>query len=268
VPLPVHNTDALDWSRGVQDRLTRENLLDLADGGIPAICVDGFLEDAAAEAILQAYSRLVHDYYDYYRDVVPRIAKCGPTVFEHQFAARERYFAEAGATKEQFAAALDGMPSPLEILQFDLRDRCGLSSRLATDRAFGDYFAGTLRSIENGTPVHIDFAPFESPGWEMISSVDAQLAANVYLDPLPAQGALTIYRRLWSPEDERYRFGDRFGYEDAVVGGTPHEVIASGRKTLVLFNSRCFHRVGVTGRRRLTYSFFLAFQDDELIFWS
>lgn len=238
------------------------------NGDIPAICLDGFLDDAAVDAIRQAYSRLVHGCC---RDVVPRIAKCGPSVFEHQFRARERYFAEARATEDQFLAVLDGMPSPLEIFQFDMSEQYGMCCGLAADRTFGDYFAGTLRSIKHGTPVRIDFAPFESPGLEMISSVDAPLAANVYLDPLPAQGTLTIFRKLWWPEGERYRFGDRCAYKDAVVGRTPHEVIAQVRELLVLFNSRCFHRVGATGRRRLTYSFFLAFlafQHNKLIFWS
>ena len=117
-------------------------------------------------------------------------------------------------------------------------------------------------------PVHIDFAPFESPGWEMISGVDAQLAANVYLDASPEQGDLVIYDKLWNPDDEQYRFEDRFGYSDAAVSEAPYEVLTPASGAIVLFNSRCFHRVVATGRRRLTFSFFLGFQDDEIILWS
>ncbi|HEX8907478.1 MAG TPA: hypothetical protein VF771_21715 [Longimicrobiaceae bacterium] len=255
------------WTRDVQHELTRANLLGLAAGDLPAIHLRRFIDQPAAAAIGRVYDGLVHGYY---RDVVPRITKCGPTAFEHEFGARGAYFAEARATDEVFSAAMAGagVVSPLQVFDRELRERCGWSISRASDRAFGEYFAGTLRSMDAGTPVHIDFAPYEEPGWEMISSVDAQLAANVYLDATGEEGSLVIYDRLWAPEDERFRFGDRFGYDDAAVEGAPSVVITPATGDLVLFNSRFFHRVQAPGHRRLTYSFFFAFHDDHLIAWS
>jgi carrier-protein-independent halogenase WelO5-like protein len=248
------------WVRGVQTELTAGNLAELARGRIPAIYLRSFVDDTTADDIGRLYGGLVHGHY---QDVVPRITKCGPTVFEHDFAGRSRYFAEARATE----AVLPSLPP---LAQFRERlSGCGLRSRVARDRSFGDYFAGTLRSIEEGTPVHIDFAPHESPSWEMISFVEAQLSANVYLDAPPRPGDLVLFDKLWQPEDETFRFADRFGYDGAAVEGAAAEVITPARGAIVLFNSRFFHRVEAIWQRRLTYSFFFAFHDaDELIFWS
>jgi carrier-protein-independent halogenase WelO5-like protein len=263
----THERPTGRWARGVQYELTRANLLALATGDVPAIHLRRFIDNPAAEAIGRVFDGLVHGYY---RDVVPRITKCGPTVFEHEFAARGPYFAEARATDEVFSHAMAeaGAVSPWQVFERELRERCGLSFARASDRAFGDYFAGTLRSMDAGTPVHIDFAPYEAPGWEMISSVDAQLSANVYLDATGDEGSLVIYDHLWTPEDERFRFGDRFGYDDAVVEGERSVAITPATGDLVLFNSRFFHRVQAPGHRRLTYSFFFAVQDDRVIAWS
>jgi carrier-protein-independent halogenase WelO5-like protein len=258
---------AARWTRDVQYELTRDALQDLSSGNLPAIHLRRFIDQPAAAALGRVFDGLVHGYY---RDVVPRITKCGPTAFEHRFDERGPYFAEARTTDEVFASAMaaEGVDSPLQVFDRELRERCGWSIGRASDHTFGEYFAGTLRSMDAGTPVHIDFAPFEEPDWEMISSVDAQLAANVYLDATGEEGSLVIYDHLWTPEDERFRFGDRFGYDDAVVEGEPSVVVTPGTGDLVLFNSRFFHRVQAPGHRRLTYSFFFALQDDHLIAWS
>lgn len=263
----AHERPTGHWARGVQYELTRANLQGLATGDVAAIHLRRFVDEAAAAAIGRVFDGLVHGYY---RNVVPRITKCGPTVFEHEFDARGPYFDEARATDEVFSSAMAeaGAVSPWQVFERELRERCGLSLARASDRTFGDYFAGTLRSMEAGTPVHIDFAPFEAPEWEMIGSVDAQLTANVYLDATGEEGSLVIYDHLWSPDDERFRFGDRFGYDDAVVEGAPSVVITPATGDLVLFNSRFFHRVHAPGHRRLTYSFFFALQDDRVIAWS
>ncbi|HLK57700.1 MAG TPA: hypothetical protein VKU00_14135 [Chthonomonadaceae bacterium] len=245
--------------------MTRANLFDLASGQIPAICLYDFIDEPTVAAIRSAYSGLVHGYY---KDVVPRIEKCGPTVFEHPFTDREHYFKEARETDRLFSAAMQDTVSPLHIFQQKMQEECGWSSTRASDSTFGNYFAGTLRSIEGGTPVHIDYAPYEAPSWEMISSVDAQLSANVYLDGTPGQGNLIIYDKPWILEDEQYRFKDRFGYDDAVVREAPCAVIPPVSGAVVLFNSRCFHRVEPTVTRRLTFSFFFAIQDNSLILWS
>ena len=253
------------WARGVQDELTRGNLLDLAKGNISAISIQSFVDEATAGAIGQAYGGLMHGRY---KDVVPPISKCGPTVFEHKFADRELYFMEARATNELFSSALKGILLPLRLFQRNLLEQCGWSSKLATDRVFGDYFAGTLRSIEEGTALHIDFAPYESPSWEMICSVDSQLSANVYIDSDLETGDLLIYDKAWTLEDERYRFKDRFGYDDAAVEARSRIAVKPALGAIVLFNSRFFHRVEATWHRRLTYSFFFAIYGDHIIMWS
>jgi hypothetical protein len=253
------------WNRGIQNELTRNNILDLALGNIPAIYIRSFINEATAASIRQVYSGLAHGYY---KDVIPKIKKIGPTVFEHTFADRERYFAEARETGELFSSAMKDIGPPLRIFQRNLQEQCGWRSQVASDHVFGEYFAGTLRSIEEGTPVHIDFAPHESPGWEMIGFVESQLAANVYLDVTSEHGDLVIYDKFWTPDEERYRFKNRFGYDDATVRGKSCEVIKPTSGSMVLFNSRFFHRVEATWQRRLTYSFFCALHDGNVIHWS
>jgi hypothetical protein len=261
----MHDIRTGRWTRGIQTELTRPNLLDLAEGSIPAIWLCSFVDDAASRSVAGAYKRLAHGTY---RNVTPRIAKFGASVFEHPFESRAAYFAEARAAETLLASAMADVPSPLGLFQDSLLGCCGLSSVLARDQCYGDYFAGIFRSIEEGTPIHIDFAPHESPGWEMISGVAAQLSANVYLDGTAEEGGLILYDRLWMPELERYRFAGRFGYHEDAVQASACEVIRPTLGSLVLFNSRFFHRVEAAWRQRLTYSFFFAPQNDDIILWS
>lgn len=247
-----------DWTSGTQVGLTSERLTALAAGRIPAIIVPQFLDASTSSDIIALYEQLSPGYY---RSVVPRIQKYGPAVYEHRFEERSQYFAEARDAE----AMLARLESPLVRFQNLLSRECALSSRLAHDDRFGNYFAGTFRSIEEGTPVHIDFAPHEAVSWEMISHVDVQLAANVYLD-MP--GELIIFQKRWQLEDERYRLIDRFGYQDAAVASARSETISPLQNSLVLFNSRFFHRVAATRQRRLTYSFFVGMHNDEVILWS
>jgi len=253
------------WDRGVQSELTRTNLVDLANGNIPAINIPCFIDEATADSVRQIYSGLVRGYY---KNVVPPITKFGPAVFEYEFADRKDYFSQANATNKLLSSLMAGVLSPLLRFQQRLQEQCDLSSSLAIDQRFGRYFAGTLRSIEEGTPVHIDFAPHESASWEMISSVEAQLTANLYLDTPLEKGNLVIYEKSWVEDDERHRFENRFGYDDAVVEAAPFEVIKPMDRNFTLFNSRFFHRVEETWQRRLTYSFFFAFKEDHVIMWS
>jgi hypothetical protein len=253
------------WIHGVQNELTKTNIIDLARGNIPAIYISSFIDEVTASAIRHSYSGLTQSYYE---NVIPRIKKFGPTVFEYKFADRKDYFFQARETRKLLLSVMKDILSPLEIFRHNLKEQCGWSSNLAEDHLFGKYFAGTFRSIEEGTPVHIDFAPHESPEWEMISSVKAQLTANIYLDAPPEGGNLVIYEKLWNPEDERYRFKNRFGYADAAIEATSFETIKPRDCAISLFNSQFFHRVDPSWQRRLTLSFFFALQKDSLIFWS
>ena len=259
------NNDRLRWRRGVQNEFTRTNLDDLAAGAIPAIYLTSFLDGPAVYAFREFFGRCAREFY---KEVVPQIVKYGPSVFEHVFTARQHYFTQARVAENLVSSIWNNISSPLDHLRDCLVEDCGLVACHASDAAFGPYFAGTLRSIEEGTPVHIDFAPHESPGWEMISSVSAQLAANVYLEAPANPGNLVIYEKLWTLEDEWHRLDNRFGYDDAVVYGVPFEIITPVEGALVLFNSRFFHRVEATRSSRLTYSFFLGFHTGKIIFWS
>ena len=253
------------WNRGIQNELSRTNLLDLASGNIPAINIPCFIEEVTADSLRRIHGGLERGYY---KNVVPPITKFGPAVFEYEFADRKDYFSRAKATDELLSSLMKGVLSPLLRFQQRLQELCDLSADIAVDGSHGRYFAGTLRSIEQGTPVHIDFAPHESSPWEMISSVEAQLAANLYLDTPLDKGNLVIYEKPWAKDDERHRFENRFGYDDAVIEATPFEVIKPTDRTLTLFNSRFFHRVEESRQRRLTYSFFFAFKEDHVIMWS
>lgn len=253
------------WTRGIQTELNSGNLFDLAGGNIPAIWIQSLVDDATSCSLADAYKRLAHRTY---RNVIPPIAKYGASVFEYPFERRAEYFAEARAADILMSSAMAGLPSPLRLFQDLLQRCCGLPSVPARDKRYGDYFAGIFRSIEEGTPIHIDFAPHESPGWEMISGVAAQLSANVYLNGTAEQGCLVLYDQPWMPDLEQCRFTDRFGYNEDAVRGASSEAIRPNVGSLVLFNSSYFHRVEPAWRQRLTYSFFFALQNDHVILWS
>ncbi len=61
--------------------------------------------------------------------------------------------------------------------------------------------------------------------------------------PQPRRGGRVLHDRFWTPEMEDHRFVEWFGYDEPVVRDAKCQVIRLKLGSIVLFNSRFFHRV-------------------------
>lgn len=142
------------------------------------------------------------------------------------------------------------------------------------------YFAGIFRVINNGTPVHCDWAPYDTrtESWA-ISRLTHQLAANLCITPPPMNsGGTTVHDLQWSPEALKFRDPDSYGYFPGLVEGRQKVDFQPRIGDLYLFNSRNMHQVhpvySETGTRRLAMSSFLGVipplnegEKTKLVFW-
>jgi hypothetical protein len=151
------------------------------------------------------------------------------------------------------------------------------------------YFSGIFRAINNSTPIHCDWSPYDSrtEDW-IINQVTKQAVFNLYLAPVKG-GRTEIHDVQWTPDALQYRDSESYGYSPEIVQGRKMAILQPQVADLCLFNSRNMHQVfpvkkepcsGVEGlsewqRPRLTLSSFMGFippkndtQRPKLILWS
>ncbi|MDA8018148.1 MAG: hypothetical protein MPN21_11940 [Thermoanaerobaculia bacterium] len=252
------------WLARVAD-LTRESWDRLIDNRLRLIRIPGFASDTECEALVREAEQIG---FELYREVSPPIARIGVTLFEHDGIGHEDYFVSAQKAREIqrriFARSFD----PIERLISMIQSRTGYPTGVALDSQHGPYFAGTVRRIESGTRLHIDYAPAEHPSWE-VAQVCAQLAWNVYLE-LPESGGNThIYERQWVPADDGHKETDSYGYDSAVVAGSECVTFKPTQGDLYLFNSRNYHLVDASvGHRTTVNSAVGQTRDNKVVLWS
>ncbi len=148
------------------------------------------------------------------------------------------------------------------------------------------YFAGIFRAVNQSTPIHCDWSPYDSAteDW-IINRVIKQATFNLFLTPA-YDGCTTIYDIQWTPPALRYRDPLSYGYSEALVAGRSSSTLRPQLGDLCLFNSRNMHQVFAVGNNhtparpnlpphRLTMSSFMGLlppqgpgQKPKLIFWS
>jgi hypothetical protein len=133
------------------------------------------------------------------------------------------------------------------------------------------YFSGIFRAINDSTPIHCDWSPYDSrtEDW-IIKNVTRQGVFNLYLTPFKG-GRTEVYDVQWTPDVLKYRDPESYGYSSEIVEGRGRVAIQPLVGDLVFFNSRNMHKVFpveeeepedgkhlVNGKRaRLTLSSFL-----------
>lgn len=150
---------------------------------------------------------------------------------------------------------------------------------LATESPGQQYYAGIIRGINNGTPVHCDWVPYDTltESWA-ITRVTHQAVFNLYLSDVEG-GDTQIHDMQWSPEALKHRDPDSYGYSPDLVKGSKSIRFHPDAGDLYVFNSRNMHQVfpvapGCKKRRMAMASFFgilPPLKDGEktkLIFWS
>lgn len=254
------------WATLGAEELNEDSWRRLVRNEIPAVVIRDFATPEECRRLLQ-YSEAIG--FALYERVQPPIDRIGTTVFEHSGSSVSTYFAKAERARairdEIFAQSF----SPLERLMGRLRKAVGTPVSVAADPTHGSYYAGLIRRIENGTLLHIDYAPAEQSDW-WVAQVEAQLAWNLYLELDPVDPGMTrVYNRAWVPADEEFKIPDSYGYERAVVEGVEPFVLQPTVGDVYVFNTRNFHEVAPSkGRRTTVTSAIGALPDGKIVFWS
>jgi len=245
--------------------LSAESLRMLFENKIPLVRIEQFATPQECKMLVTEANLLG---FDDYQNVNPKIERIGITVFEYNNIGKKDYFqAVAQASKEQYRITSSSF-NPLERLMATIQNQTGATARIASEFLYGSYHAGLTRKIEQGTQLHIDYAPSEQPGWE-VGTVIAQLSWNLYLQlSLNNHGKTYIYDRQWYPGDERHKL-DSYGYSDKVVSGASSIVFQPQVGDVFIFNTRNYHTVESTEGHRMTFTSAMGLlPSSEIIFWS
>ncbi|KAI8912149.1 hypothetical protein DFJ77DRAFT_467085 [Powellomyces hirtus] len=280
------------WHTTEEQPLTRENLLSLLDGQIPAVRDRGFLALDTCKQFEKALLPLIQDYS---HNLGPVMRKVGVAQFEFQAQGASEPVEDPERKESYFRAAGEAWK-----LHANFENRFGVNLinsmieriaalfpewdvAVATEGPGKTYFTGIYRVIQKSTLIHCDWSPYDSrdAGW-LISSVTKQLAMNLIL--VPVEGGRTVVHDVqWHPEALAYRDPNTYGYDPALVAGRRNISIVPRAGDITFFNTRQMHQVfpvtpranGEAGPTRITLSAFLGFippteagQRPRLIFWA
>lgn len=233
---------------------------------IALIVIPDFATREECTRLVRSAAKIGFELYD---DVDPPIDRIGITVFEYDRLGAPKYFHDAKEAQAIQQAIFGRSFDPLQRLIRRISAVSEQPVRVATDPVLGLYHAGLVRRIEQGTLLHIDFAPAEQPTW-LVAGVRSQVTWNLYLALSSATpGCTHVYNREWSPPDERLKIPDTYGYDHRVVDGAARITYEPTVGDVYLFNTRNFHRVDASAGRRITFGSAIGeFDDGRIVLWS
>jgi hypothetical protein len=263
----IQYQSAIPWEDTLHIPPTPATLDMLFAGEIAGLCVHNFL--TADECVHLTKNSRECEFEDYLH-VEPRIEKVGITVFEFDKIGKKQYFEAVESANRSISRITQDICSPLQrVIDWLSTLSPNRIVNLAYEPAFGSYFAGLFRRIEEGTLIHVDFAPLEQPGWA-VSQICNQLTFNVYLDvPTFNPGDVLIWKKQSQPEHEQFKIPDSYGYGPEVVKDVPFATIRPKTGMLMVINTRNFHQVSPAAGSRLAVSAAVGqLPDKNLVLWS
>jgi hypothetical protein len=264
------------WRDRDEHALTPAALAALFNNEIPCIRVTGFATPAECQAFVRAMDTVGLN--KEYRAIGPNVRFRPRYIGVPQFEYRKRPKADYFATVEE---AYADQAKVFEACGFDpiarltdlLRGAApGKDVRIAQEPGHGRYYAGIIRDITGGTNLHLDFARFTAPDYA-IGANDAQIATNFYADGSPDWGETTVYNLHFDPPVARGQYFESAPFDPTRVDGVERTAFKPLPGDLVMFNSRCPHRVGFNpnddGRRRMGIGSFVGrAPGGNLVLWS
>ena len=253
------------WENKQEYPLTKESLRMLFENRIPLIRLKEFATPQECE-MLVAHAQLFN--FDCYQDVNPKIERIGITVFEYNHISKATYFQSVEQATKLRDCIMAASFNPLERLMMQIRQCTNATVRIASELFYGSYYAGLIRKIEQGTQLHIDYAPLEQSEWE-VSTVISQLSWNLYLKLSPNNhGQTRIYDQQWQPGNDQYKL-DSYGYSDTVIADADMITFQPYVGDIFIFNTRNFHIVEPTDGQRVTFTSAVGLlPNGEIILWS
>jgi hypothetical protein len=254
------------WPTLQPEALSGQSWQQLLRNDIPLLVIRGFATNEECERLVHSANTVG---FGAYEDVWPPIDRIGTTVFERDRVGAEQYFADVQRLIGVQSAIFDRAFDPVERFMEMLAQATGASVSVARSSSGQRYYAGLVRRIEEGTRLHIDFAPADHPTWS-VASVVSQLSWNLYLE-VGAQdsGRTHVYDRMWQPLDERFKLPHSYGYSDEVVADVARATFAPTIGDVYVFNTRNYHRVDPScGHRTTVTSAVGQYPDGSLALWS
>ncbi|GAA2661336.1 hypothetical protein [Streptomyces vastus] len=246
----------------------------LVAGDVLAIRVSGFTDPAEAHGM--AHRLAAHPSLSAYRNT-PELVRVGESHYETHDVdgstngrALAEYLRNADPLMEEIRACCAPSPSPLDVLWRDLDAFYGLERARIDDRPM---FAGVCRVFPEGSELlpHNDRLSRDAPGLPLGRELDAQLAANIYLQVPERGGELQLWDlrpdeaqlAAWSASDSEY------GTDRALVP-PPSCVLPVTAGDLVLIDATKLHAVSRQEQgARIGLSCFLGVRHGRpLVCWS
>jgi len=246
---------------GVLKELVCENIL--------AIHVRQFIaDDIAAKLSEQIIGYGFQKYLN-----APSIGRIGMAFYEteSQPPLMANYFESVSSNIDELKKRCIPYGSPIDLLRCVLDEVWPAGAKLET--LYGrKMYVGLSRVVKPGVTflAHHDIFAKDAPDNFQVHSLQAQIAANIYLSMLGKGGALQIWNQQLSPEVFDQMRGNSYGIEPAILGKAALEICPKAGD-LILFNSRRMRAVtpGTDGVR-LSLSCFIGYRGiaTPLTFWS
>lgn len=254
--------------------VTAGDLQDLHDARVLALRIRGFVP--ADQAWYQAGRLIDHPSFSVYRNTA-ELMRVGISHWETHdergaidHAALDDYLASVEGLMGDIRRACLPYASPLDELWKSLDAEIGITRATINDRPM---FAGVVRIFPQGSQLlpHNDILARDAPGLALAGELDAQFAANIYLETPSRGGDL----QLWDfrPAEEMLREcaaeGSAYGADRDRVG-PPALEFAVGTGDLVIIDATRLHAVSVLENgRRIGMSCFLGRRPaGPMIYWS
>jgi hypothetical protein len=203
----------------------------------------------------------------------PSIGRIGMAFYEaeNQLPRIADYFESAFDNIEVLRRRCEPYLSPIDRLRCVLDEAWPAGANLET--LYGrKMYVGLSRVMRPGVRflAHHDIFAKDAPDSFRAVSLQAQLAANIYLNMPSDGGALQLWQNKLSSDTFDAMRGDSYGIEPALLG-PPDVEVRPEPGDLLLFNSRCMHAVTPgSDDVRLSLSCFVGYRGpaSPLSFWS
>ena len=232
------------WISKSEYELTRDNLELLFNNLIPAIRVKKFANLKECNSFINAIRWAEENDIMKYYSVKPKVGYIGTAQVEFRWGHKKsNYFEAVKQAWSDWEKVVNKSWNPLDKFIQLLSNITGHDARIAQETEYGNLFAGIIRKASNGIGRHVDFAPMNSPDYD-ISQINSQLGWNLFVDA-PSQGGITtIYNRPWNVNVIKGQEPPMsYGLSDDHILGAEKFSYKSNSGDIVIFNSRNPHEV-------------------------
>lgn len=257
------------WKKIAEAPLTRESLLAVLNNEIPAIRIRNFASDEECARFSAAVDAVGYKFYS----VARKIGYIGLAQYEYRWdRPKADYFKDAELAYQQQQALISRSFDAVQRFIDTLQQYADGTVRIASEAGLGRYYAGIARIAGEGVDLHADWAPLNSPTYE-IARIDAQLGWNFYAEELISGGETIVHNAPWDPQCAPGEIPKSYGLDYAIVEGAPKFAFTPTKGDVVIFNTRNPHEIaggtGGPGHTRISIGSFVGrMPNKDLVLWS